>query len=306
MPGPLVLIGAGAFGVLIGWYVYYVNRYRKGDVQLSDITTLIGVIGGGSILTLFEGAKTEMFGAYGVGLFVGFFAYLILLSVMVSVSPNFSIDFFLDGRRKKLADDEMIPAEVQQTVRPMSLSERVSELEQVAERTAARRMMSATDAPFTAAAWKPTPAAQRVIDSCEASWNDDTKADCNKYAKQVLLQFGLSDFGPGDDANAIAAKLANDTWCAANKWTRLADGAAAKAQADAGKLVVGAISGPNYVPPVNHGHVVVAVSSEKLHAGKYPFAYWGKLNSVGEKNTQVTRAFNAASVDKVVYATKTV
>ena len=33
---PLQLWGAGLFGLLIGWYVYYINRYRKGDVQLND------------------------------------------------------------------------------------------------------------------------------------------------------------------------------------------------------------------------------------------------------------------------------
>lgn len=39
--------GAFAFGSIIGWYVYYINRYRKGDVGFNDITVLIGAIGGG-------------------------------------------------------------------------------------------------------------------------------------------------------------------------------------------------------------------------------------------------------------------
>ena len=43
------LFGAGGYGVLIGWYVYFINRHRKGDVQLSDLVTLIGVLGGGAI-----------------------------------------------------------------------------------------------------------------------------------------------------------------------------------------------------------------------------------------------------------------
>jgi len=38
-------IGAGGFGAVVGWYVYYINRWRKDDVQLSDIVTLIGAIG---------------------------------------------------------------------------------------------------------------------------------------------------------------------------------------------------------------------------------------------------------------------
>jgi hypothetical protein len=115
----LQLLGAGGFGALIGWYVYYVNRYRKGDVQLSDITTLIGVLGGGAILALFP-AKSDLFGAYGIGLFAGFFGYYLALLINVAISPNFSVDWFLDGRRKIPADDEVIPPGTAETPRPMA------------------------------------------------------------------------------------------------------------------------------------------------------------------------------------------
>jgi hypothetical protein len=92
------LVGAGAFGALIGWYVYFINRYRRGDVQLSDIVTLVGVIGGAAVLALFP-AQTSLFGAYGIGLAIGFFTYFTLLVILVARSPNFSVDWFLDGRR---------------------------------------------------------------------------------------------------------------------------------------------------------------------------------------------------------------
>ncbi len=95
----ILLIGAGAFGALIGWYVYFINRHRKDDVQLSDIVTLVGVLGGAAVLALFP-AQTPLFGAYGIGLALGFFAYFILLLILVGISPNFSADWFLDGRRK--------------------------------------------------------------------------------------------------------------------------------------------------------------------------------------------------------------
>jgi hypothetical protein len=116
----LQLLGAGGFGALIGWYVYYVNRYRKGDVQLSDITTVIGVLGGGAVLTIFP-ERTDLFGAYGIGLFVGFFAYYIILLIMVRISPNFSVDWFLDGRRKGTAEGEVIPPGTAETVTPMKV-----------------------------------------------------------------------------------------------------------------------------------------------------------------------------------------
>src|SRR4051794_37084754 len=93
------MLGAFAFGLVIGWYVYYVNRYRKGDVQIGDITTIIGAIGGGAVLALFE-PRSELFGAYALGLAVGFFLYFLVLIILVGVSENFDSDWFLDGRRK--------------------------------------------------------------------------------------------------------------------------------------------------------------------------------------------------------------
>ena len=95
----LQIWGAGAFGLLIGWYIYYINRHRKGDVQLGDLVTLIGVLGGGAILAIFP-AKTDLFGAYGIGLATGFFLYFLVLIVLVAISRNFNFDWFLDGRSK--------------------------------------------------------------------------------------------------------------------------------------------------------------------------------------------------------------
>ena len=102
------LVGAAGFGALIGWYVYYINRYRKSEVSLNDLVTLIGVLGGGSILAIFP-ERTDLFGAYGIGLFVGFFSYFFFLLGMVGVSKNFNVEWFLDGRRKKPAPPYYIP-----------------------------------------------------------------------------------------------------------------------------------------------------------------------------------------------------
>jgi hypothetical protein len=114
------LWGAAGFGFVIGWFVYYINRYRKGDVQFSDITTLIGILGGGAILALFE-AQTDLFGAYGIGLFAGFFGYFLFLTLWVRFSKNFTVDWFLDGRRKKPTGGFEIPAEIRQTTSAMAL-----------------------------------------------------------------------------------------------------------------------------------------------------------------------------------------
>ena len=101
-------IGAGAFGAVVGWYVYYINRYRKDDVQLSDIVTLIGAIGGAAVLALFP-ERTDLFGAYGIGLAAGFFMYFFILIILVNKAPGFNSSWFIDGRGPKLdATQELV------------------------------------------------------------------------------------------------------------------------------------------------------------------------------------------------------
>ncbi|RMH00402.1 MAG: hypothetical protein D6706_04210 [Chloroflexi bacterium] len=98
--------------------MYYINRYRKGDVQFSDLVTLIGILGGGTIVSLFP-ARTDLFGAYGIGLFAGFFGYFLALLIMVGRSRNFDVDWFLDGRRRRPTSAYIIPEDVRTTVTAM-------------------------------------------------------------------------------------------------------------------------------------------------------------------------------------------
>ena len=104
----LQLIGAGCFGLILGWYLYFINRYRSGPVDFGDITSMLTAIGGASVLALFQ-SGTDMFGAYGIGLAVGFFLYYAILNTMVARSPNFDAEFFLDGRRKRPVEPSYIP-----------------------------------------------------------------------------------------------------------------------------------------------------------------------------------------------------
>lgn len=89
--------GALCFGLVLGWFLYFLNRYRK-EVSLADLTTVIGAVGGGAILALFP-AKTDLFGAYGIGLAIGFFGYFLVLMALVWKSKNFGVDYLIDGRR---------------------------------------------------------------------------------------------------------------------------------------------------------------------------------------------------------------
>jgi hypothetical protein len=114
-------IGAFCFGLVLGWFTYFTNRYRSGDIGLGDLTKLIAVLGGGAITALFGEAKTALFGFYGLGLAIGFFAYFLVLVWMVAHSDGaFTWSWFLDGRRKKPADDETTEG-AESTRFPMSL-----------------------------------------------------------------------------------------------------------------------------------------------------------------------------------------
>jgi NhaP-type Na+/H+ or K+/H+ antiporter len=70
----LTLLGAFAFGIVVGWVTY--RTLRRATVSgLSDIATVIAAIGGAAVTALFDKASGA-FGVYCVGLAIGFFAYL--------------------------------------------------------------------------------------------------------------------------------------------------------------------------------------------------------------------------------------
>jgi uncharacterized membrane protein YeaQ/YmgE (transglycosylase-associated protein family) len=104
--------GALAFGLVIGWFTYFVNRHRTDTVSLSDVASIIGALGGGAILGLFP-AKTALFGAYGLGLAIGFFGYFLILLIMVRCqkSRGWTFEWFLDGRKPGPAGNQVVSAE---------------------------------------------------------------------------------------------------------------------------------------------------------------------------------------------------
>ncbi|MGX1884776.1 hypothetical protein [Streptomyces sp. NPDC055287] len=89
-----------SFGVVIGWFTYFVNRHRT-TVALADVLVIVGALGGGTILTLFP-EETPLFAAYGIGLAIGFFGYFLVLVVLVLRSKEWTMEWFLDGRRPAL------------------------------------------------------------------------------------------------------------------------------------------------------------------------------------------------------------
>jgi NhaP-type Na+/H+ or K+/H+ antiporter len=70
----LNLAGAFAFGMLIGWVTSSILRRAKRD-GLSDISTVIGAVGGAAIIGLFP-KENGAFGIYAIGLAIGFWWYI--------------------------------------------------------------------------------------------------------------------------------------------------------------------------------------------------------------------------------------
>jgi uncharacterized membrane protein YeaQ/YmgE (transglycosylase-associated protein family) len=76
----MLTIGAVCFGLVVGWVTYRTLRRSKTN-GLSDIATIVGAVGGAAITTLFPAGK-DVFGAYCIGLAVGFFGYLIVSGII--------------------------------------------------------------------------------------------------------------------------------------------------------------------------------------------------------------------------------
>lgn len=72
----LTIIGALCFGIVVGWITYRTLR-RTTTTGLSDIATVIGAVSGAAITGIWK-PGTGSFGAYCIGLILGFFAYLLI------------------------------------------------------------------------------------------------------------------------------------------------------------------------------------------------------------------------------------
>jgi hypothetical protein len=139
---------------------------------------------------------------------------------------------------------------------------------------------------------------QQIITACQASW-DANKSNCSGFVKAVCSALQVTAFDADDNADSIVDKLR-----AGGGWTALGvgNGPAAKAQADAGVLVIAGLKGSEQVQPDANGHVVVVVTGplDAAH-GKYPTAYWGRLGGVGAENQGINFAWRAGDRDNVDY-----
>jgi hypothetical protein len=111
--GTVASVGALCFGLVVGWFTYSVSRNRSDAPAIQDIAAVVAAVGGGAILALFPAGST-LFGWYGIGLFIGFAVYFVLLWVFLkrNASRGWTTEYFLDGRRPPLpkgADRAAVP-----------------------------------------------------------------------------------------------------------------------------------------------------------------------------------------------------
>ena len=81
-PGSLAMVGAGCFGLVVGYITYRTLARTTDKAAITDLASVIGAIGGGVITTLYGPANGSLFAVYSIGLVVGMGLYL-LASVLL-------------------------------------------------------------------------------------------------------------------------------------------------------------------------------------------------------------------------------
>ena len=76
-PGTLAYSGAVCFGIVVGYITYRTLARTTDKAAITDLATVIGAVGGGTVLTLYGSADGAMFAMYSFGLLAGMVLYLI-------------------------------------------------------------------------------------------------------------------------------------------------------------------------------------------------------------------------------------
>jgi hypothetical protein len=92
-PSTFAVIGAGCFGLVVGWITYRTLRRREGAAQLSDIATVLAAVGGAAVTAIFD--HPDLLAGYSIGLAVGFFGYLL---VALIIDGKRAVSTWMDGQ----------------------------------------------------------------------------------------------------------------------------------------------------------------------------------------------------------------
>lgn len=91
----ILWLGAFCFGLVMGWVTYRTLR-RSAQTAIGDIASVIGAIGGATVVGLFP-KDNPSFGLYCIGLTIGFFYYR-QQAMKVATAEGKSVDEWLGGR----------------------------------------------------------------------------------------------------------------------------------------------------------------------------------------------------------------
>lgn len=76
-PSGLVLFGAACFGSVIGYITYRTLARTTDKASITDLASVIGAIGGGTVTVVYGPADGTLFALYSIGLVIGMVLYLI-------------------------------------------------------------------------------------------------------------------------------------------------------------------------------------------------------------------------------------
>ncbi|MER5571677.1 hypothetical protein ABT083_36755 [Streptomyces goshikiensis] len=93
----LSLVGAGVFGLVVGWITYRTLRRARDGAQIADLAAVVAAVGGGAVVNA-QLAEPDLFAAYGIGLGFGFFSYLAVSLKLEGREVVVGRDGFLGGR----------------------------------------------------------------------------------------------------------------------------------------------------------------------------------------------------------------
>ena len=89
--------GPFCFGLVIGWVTYRTLRRKAEGVALGDIASVLGAVGGATIVAVF---KNDAFDSYCIGLAVGFFAYFTTGFLMARKTGNAQpVDVWMEEKK---------------------------------------------------------------------------------------------------------------------------------------------------------------------------------------------------------------
>jgi hypothetical protein len=94
--------GALLFGVSVGFIAYRTLIRTTDKAAISDLATVVAVIGGGAVTGLFNPKDSDLFGWYSIGLAIGIAAFFLVFLALNGVRETAKV---MSGRTMTVGGD---------------------------------------------------------------------------------------------------------------------------------------------------------------------------------------------------------